>query len=101
LIAGHPWPGGKIRGGIPFRVVTGHGAFVMPFFRKVRFWAGPAATPGSRVTSAFSGDRPVRNIGTETGANDDLAMVQAGSLTQPGSRRVRSLESQRMRRPRI
>jgi uncharacterized membrane protein YqiK len=31
--------GGRIRGssGAPFRVVTGHGAFVMPFFRKVRF----------------------------------------------------------------
>jgi flotillin len=31
--------GGKIRGGVeaPFRVVTGHGAFIMPFFRKVRF----------------------------------------------------------------
>nr|WP_042196346.1 flotillin family protein [Kibdelosporangium sp. MJ126-NF4]CEL22574.1 Inner membrane protein YqiK [Kibdelosporangium sp. MJ126-NF4]CTQ89430.1 Inner membrane protein YqiK [Kibdelosporangium sp. MJ126-NF4] len=31
--------GGKIRGesSAPFRVVTGRGAFVMPFFRKVRF----------------------------------------------------------------
>src|SRR3981081_4542622 len=30
--------GGKNRGGeAPFRVVTGHGAFIMPFFRKVRF----------------------------------------------------------------
>ena len=31
--------GGKMRGinGAPFRVVTGHGAFIMPFFRKVRF----------------------------------------------------------------
>jgi flotillin len=31
--------GGKIKGGTdaPFRVVTGHGAFIMPFFRKVRF----------------------------------------------------------------
>jgi flotillin len=31
--------GGKLKGGTdaPFRVVTGHGAFVMPFFRKVRF----------------------------------------------------------------
>jgi len=31
--------GGRIKGsgGAPFRVVTGHGAFVMPFFRKVRF----------------------------------------------------------------
>jgi len=25
------------RGGAPFRVVTGHGAFIAPFFRKVRF----------------------------------------------------------------
>ena len=25
------------RGGAPFRVVTGHGAFVTPVFRKVRF----------------------------------------------------------------
>ncbi|MGH3831048.1 MAG: SPFH domain-containing protein [Pseudonocardiaceae bacterium] len=29
--------GGKSRGGAPFRVVTGHGAFVPPFLRKVRF----------------------------------------------------------------
>jgi uncharacterized membrane protein YqiK len=30
--------GGKARdGGTPFRVVTGHGAFILPFFRKVRF----------------------------------------------------------------
>jgi flotillin len=31
--------GGRQRGagGAPFRVVTGHGAFIMPFFRKVRF----------------------------------------------------------------
>jgi len=31
--------GGKMMGinGAPFRVVTGHGAFIMPFFRKVRF----------------------------------------------------------------
>ena len=30
--------GGKAgRDGTPFRVVTGHGAFVMPFFRQVRF----------------------------------------------------------------
>jgi flotillin len=28
---------GKGEGGAPFRVVTGRGAFVMPFFRKVRF----------------------------------------------------------------
>ena len=29
--------GGKNRDATPFRVVTGHGAFVMPFVRKVRF----------------------------------------------------------------
>jgi flotillin len=29
--------GGKNSGDTPFRVVTGHGAFVAPFFRKVRF----------------------------------------------------------------
>jgi uncharacterized membrane protein YqiK len=29
--------GGKNRGDTPFRVVTGHGAFVAPFFRKARF----------------------------------------------------------------
>jgi flotillin len=29
--------GARGRGDAPFRVVTGHGAFVMPFFRKVRF----------------------------------------------------------------
>jgi uncharacterized membrane protein YqiK len=29
--------GGKHRGERPFRVVTGHGTFILPFFRKVRF----------------------------------------------------------------
>lgn len=29
--------GGRSAGDAPFRVVTGHGAFIMPFFRKVRF----------------------------------------------------------------
>src|ERR1700709_371045 len=29
--------GGRAAGNAPFRVVTGHGAFLMPFFRKVRF----------------------------------------------------------------
>lgn len=29
--------GGKNQGEAPFRVVTGHGAFIMPFFRKARF----------------------------------------------------------------
>ncbi len=29
--------GGKGANGAPFRVVTGHGAFVLPFFRKARF----------------------------------------------------------------
>src|SRR6201988_4725207 len=29
--------GGHAGGNAPFRVVTGHGAFIMPFFRKVRF----------------------------------------------------------------
>src|SRR5271168_1774608 len=29
--------GGRTAGDAPFRVVTGHGAFIMPFFRKVRF----------------------------------------------------------------
>src|SRR5271156_2897914 len=29
--------GGRAAGNAPFRVVTGHGAFIMPFFRKARF----------------------------------------------------------------
>ncbi len=29
--------GARTKGNAPFRVVTGHGAFIMPFFRKVRF----------------------------------------------------------------
>ncbi|OBK17139.1 SPFH domain-containing protein [Mycobacterium asiaticum] len=29
--------GGKAKGNVPFRVVTGHGAFVIPFFRKAAF----------------------------------------------------------------
>src|SRR5664280_3235639 len=52
-------------------------------------WCACRYWPSAAATAAVG---PVRNIGTETGANDDLAMVQAGSLTQPGGRRVRSLE---------
>ncbi|EUA85573.1 hypothetical protein I551_8044 [Mycobacterium ulcerans str. Harvey] len=29
--------GSRVKGNAPFRVVTGHGSFVVPFFRKVRF----------------------------------------------------------------
>jgi flotillin len=29
--------GGRVRSDVPFRVVTGHGAFILPVFRKVRF----------------------------------------------------------------
>jgi uncharacterized membrane protein YqiK len=29
--------GARTKSNAPFRVVTGHGAFIMPFFRKVRF----------------------------------------------------------------
>ena len=29
--------GGRAAGNAPFRVVTGHGAYILPFFRKVRF----------------------------------------------------------------
>ena len=32
--------GGKGSGTQPFRVITGHGAFVIPVFRKVQFRAG-------------------------------------------------------------
>jgi hypothetical protein len=45
--------------------------------------------------------RPVRNIGTETGANDDLSLVQARKPAVARGRPVRSLGSQRMRRSRI
>ena len=31
--------GGRAHDDAPFRVVTGHGAFIMPFFRKVEFLA--------------------------------------------------------------
>jgi len=44
---------------------------------------------------------PVRNIGTETGANDDLSLVQARKPAVARGRPVRSLGSQRMRRSRI
>jgi len=29
--------GGRVKANAPFRVVTGHGAFILPFFRKARF----------------------------------------------------------------
>lgn len=42
--------GGRGVGGAPFRVVTGHGAFVLPFFRKARFLSLSMAE--SEVTEA-------------------------------------------------
>ena len=80
----------------------------------------PVLRTGAAAGSGYSGDpnprrplgcrrlehwtpraRPVRNIGTETGANDDLSLVQARKPAVARGRPVRSLGSQRMRRPRI
>ena len=36
-MAGVPGRMERVQSGQPFRVVTGHGAFILPFFRKVRF----------------------------------------------------------------
>lgn len=72
--------GRRFRGGAPFRVVTGHGAFVVPFFRKVRYLtlamdeAEVAETCVTRQGIAVN----VRAVIAFKVGNDDESIVNAG-----------------------
>src|SRR3979490_2865277 len=72
--------GGRAAGNAPFRVVTGHGAFIMPFFRKVRFLtlamceAEVAATGGTQQGITLN----VRAVIAFKGGNDSESVVSAG-----------------------
>src|SRR3954454_14966725 len=72
--------GGRGAGGAPFRVVTGHGAFVMPVFRKVRFLtlsmqeAEVAEACVTRQGIALN----VRAVIAFKVGNDDESIVNAG-----------------------
>src|SRR5512135_3120561 len=72
--------GGKNRGETPFRVVTGHGAFVMPFFRKVRFLtlAMCEAEVEETCVTRQGISLNVRSVIAFKVGNDDESIVNAG-----------------------
>ena len=55
--------GGKNRAETPFRVVTGHGAFVLPLFRKVRFLTLAMCEAEVEERCVQAGNRPERARG--------------------------------------
>lgn len=72
--------GGKNDDATPFRVVTGHGAFVMPFFRKVRFLtlAMNEAEVGERCVTQQGITLNVRAVIAFKVAQDEESIVAAG-----------------------
>jgi uncharacterized membrane protein YqiK len=72
--------GGKNRGDTPFRVVTGHGAFVAPFFRKVRFLslAMSEAEVEERCVTKQGITLNVRAVIAFKVGNDPTSIVNAG-----------------------
>jgi uncharacterized membrane protein YqiK len=72
--------GGKHAEGVPFRVIVGRGAFIMPFFRKVRFLTLQlleAEVAEGCVTTQGIGVNVRAVIAFKVG-NDDEAIVNAG-----------------------
>src|ERR1044071_5571822 len=68
------------RGGQPFRVVTGHGAFILPFFRNVRFPTpamGESQVAGTRVTRQGISLNVRAVIAFKVG-NDEESIINAG-----------------------
>jgi flotillin len=72
--------GGRARGNAPFRVVTGHGAFIMPFFRKVRFLtlAMCEAEVAERCVTQQGITLNVRAVIAFKVGNDDENVIAAG-----------------------
>src|ERR1700719_1441037 len=72
--------GGRAAGNAPFRVVTGHGAFIMPFFRKVRFLtlAMCEAEVEERCVTQQGITLNVRAVIAFKGGNDSESIVSAG-----------------------
>jgi len=72
--------GGKNRGDSPFRVVTGHGAFVFPFFRKARFLTLSLleAEVAERCVTRQGIALNVRAVIAFKVGNDSISVVNAG-----------------------
>lgn len=72
--------GGRAPGNAPFRVVTGHGAFIMPFFRKVRFLtlAMCEAEVAEKCVTQQGITLNVRAVIAFKVGNDDESIVSAG-----------------------
>src|ERR1700737_2508217 len=72
--------GGRAAGNAPFRVVTGHGAFILPVFRKVRFLtlamceAEVSETCVTKQGIALN----VRSVIAFKVGNDDESIINAG-----------------------
>ena len=72
--------GGRPPGDVPFRVVTGHGAFIVPFFRKVRFLtlAMCEAEVGEKCVTQQGITLNVRAVIAFKVGNDAESVVAAG-----------------------
>src|SRR6195256_344958 len=72
--------GGRAAGNAPFRVVTGHGAYIMPFFRKVRFLtlAMCEAEVAEKCVTQQGITLNVRAVIAFKVGNDDESIVSAG-----------------------
>jgi flotillin len=72
--------GGRAPGNAPFRVVTGHGAFIMPFFRKARFLtlAMCEAEVAEKCVTQQGITLNVRAVIAFKVGNDDENIVSAG-----------------------
>ncbi len=72
--------GRRWRGGAPFRVVVGHGAFVLPFFRKARYLtlAMCEAEVGETCVTRQGISLNVRAVIAFKVGNDDESIVNAG-----------------------
>ena len=72
--------GGKNRGETPFKVVTGHGAFVVPFFRKARFLtlSMNEAEVEERCVTKQGITLNVRAVIAFKVGNDEVSVVNAG-----------------------
>ena len=72
--------GGKNKGETPFKVVTGHGAFVLPFFRKARFLtlSMNEAEVEERCVTKQGITLNVRAVIAFKVGNDEVSVVNAG-----------------------
>ncbi|MGB9225462.1 SPFH domain-containing protein [Mycobacterium sp.] len=71
--------GGRSKGDAPFRVVTGHGAFVLPFFRKARFLtlAMCEAEVGEKCVTQQGITLNVRSVIAFKVGNDNESIISA------------------------